>query len=78
VPIVISACLLVHTNVNISKITTIIFIKFHIGKFHKKWWHHVNFHICWAILVSMVDILFADDEFNPINISCSREPLNKT
>jgi hypothetical protein len=78
VPIVISACLLVRTNVNILKITKIILMKFHIGEFHQKWWCHVNFHIHWAILMSMVAILCADDEFNSINISCSREPLNKT
>jgi len=54
--------LLVHTNVNTSKITKIIFMKFHIGEFHKKWWCHVNFHIQWAILVSMVDTLRTGDE----------------
>jgi len=52
-------------------------MKFHIGEFHQKWWCHVNFHIHWAVLVSMIDTLRADDEFNS-NISCSRKPFNKT
>ena len=48
-------------------------MKFHNGEFYKKWWLHVKFHIHWANLVSMVDILCADDEFNSLNISCSTE-----
>jgi hypothetical protein len=65
--------LLVCTNVNISKITKIVIMKFHIGEPYQKWWSLVNFHIHWANLVSMVDTLCADDEFNSPNISCSRE-----